>query len=71
MNSMENGGREIGEDKLFRVLSRKSFEEANEAWHKSLRTSSVQHAIESLKELGWTKNEFFTEWAKRNRNWEI
>lgn len=73
MNSMANGGTgtEATEDKTFRMLGRRSFEEANAAWHNSLRNSSVQYAIEALKELGWTKDEFFIEWAKRNRNWEL
>jgi hypothetical protein len=56
----------LTEDDTFRKLKRGTFEEAQQAWDGVLRSGfSVQKSIEKLKEVGWTKDEYYSEYSRR------
>jgi len=48
------------EDELFRRLRRGTFEQACIAWNRVIDNGfTVDGAIEALKTIGWTKDEFY------------
>lgn len=54
------------EEDTFLKLKQAPFEEAVVAWQRTLGNGeSVQQAIEALKKLGWSLNEYTSEWNKR------
>ena len=60
----------MSEDDTFRRLVRHTFEDVERRWHHVLMYEgrSVQYAIEEIKKLGWSKEEFYAEGGVRHAN---
>lgn len=53
------------EDDTFRKLRQAPYDEANRVWRQVLKEGfSVAEAIDALKKIGWTKNEYYKAYSK-------